>query len=541
MVNPTYSVIKISGIVALCGFIMGMDVSSLAIFLGKTHFNEYFNHPTPLEQGLVTSASPLGGLIGCPLYGMLVGKYGRVALFRTGSVLWIMGSIIGVCVIQLWMVIFSRWVKGLAVGLFSILLAAYISEIMPKNRKGKTMAFVQLAYSLSILTVYYMCIGLNILESHMSFRLAWGLEMIPAIILLILTIWLPESPEWLTLHGQYSKAEEIQNNLARVYNKHCKTHKVQFLNKLELACVYGDRSDGFSYKDLLSKECRRQTLMGSSLQLLVQFSGINILMYYIIFICDMIGLEGTIRFISASIPYVINVSLSLLPIAFLDYVRRKDVTLAGAFPLSVIMLSIGVIMAVNGHRVEPINGNESLVWSIDRSAGPVVLGLCYLFVAIFALTLSSCPWIYTNEILPTRAKPKGFAVCMSIGWLANFILTLVGPIMMAYLKWGTFILLGGVTLGLGIIIFIFFPDTKDLTKEEIDGLYVNHAEDFENNLSTKSLTESMKKNKKKTAKKVSECGNSLSPITMINDEATIDQQDTAKLSTESCSGFYYDP
>lgn len=533
MFNPTYSVIKISGIVALCGFIMGMDVSSLAIFLGKPHFNEYFNHPTPLEQGLVTSASPLGGLIGCPLYGMLVGKHGRVALFRAGSVLWIMGSVIGVCVIQLWMVILSRWVKGLAAGLFSILLAAYIGEIMPKNRKGKTMAFVQLAYSLSILIVYYMCIGLNFLESHMAFRLAWGFEMIPAIFLLILSIWLPESPEWLTLHGQYSKAEEIQNNLARVYNKRCKTHKVQLLNKLELACVYGDRSDGFSYKDLLRKECWRQTLMGSTLQLLVQFSGINILMYYIIFICDMIGLEGRVRFFSASIPYIINVSLSLLPIVFLDYVRRKDITLAGAFPLSVIMLSIGVIMAVNGHRVEPINGNKSLVWSVDRGAGPVVLGLCFLFVAIFALTLSSGPWIYTNEILPTRAKPKGLAVCMSVGWLSNFILTLIGPIMMAYLKWGTFILLGGVTLGLGIIILIFFPDTKDLTKEEIDCLYVNSNADSKNDLSAR-------KNKKKSAKKASEYGNSLSPITMINDESTIDQQGTAKLSTESCPGIYYD-
>lgn len=471
MFEPTYSAVKITGITFLCGFIMGMDIPSLSMFLGKDHFAEYFNYPSPIMQGLATGASPMGGLFGCLLYNGLARYFGRVSLFRIGSALWIQGSLIGLLSFRLWMVVLSRWIKGLAIGMFSILVAAYISEIIPKHRKGRTMALVQFAFSLAMLAVYYMCVGLNFLGSPLSFRVAWGLEMIPAIATMITTLWLPESPEWLTLQGDYVKAEFVQNELANHFNKTSKTRKITLYNKLELACLHGAKTDGFRYRDLLGPNCWRQTLMGSTLQLLVQFSGINILMYYIIFICDMVGLKGTVRFVAASMPYIINVPFGLFPIFVMDHIRRKDLTLAGAFPLSIIMFALGIIMATNGHKVDPINGNKSLVWSINNQAAPFVLGLSFLFVAVFTVTLSSTPWIYTNEILPARAKHKGLAVCMLIGWAANFILTLLGPLMMASITWGTFILLGSTTFIIALSILLFFPDTKDLSSKEIEALY----------------------------------------------------------------------
>ncbi|QLL31812.1 hypothetical protein HG536_0B06800 [Torulaspora globosa] len=477
MFGPTYSVTKITCIVAICGFIMGMDVTSSSVFLGKDHFIEYFNHPSPIYQGLLTAASPLGGLCGCILFNCLAGKLGRVDLFRAGLALWVKGSFIGLFSLNLWLVILSRWVKGLTVGMFSILIAAYVAEVIPKHKKGRTMALVQLAFSLAMLTIYYLCVLLDSLGSPLSFRVVWGLEMTPAVTVLALTMWLPESPEWLTLHGDYMRAEEIQNRLAAHHNKSSDGTKVSLYSKLELACIYGSKADGFGYLDLFRKNCWRQTLMGSTLQLLIQFSGINIVMYYIIFLCDMIGLQGTVRLVSASMPYLINVPLNILPIIISDHVKRKDLTLAGAFPLSIIMLILGTTMACNGKRVPPINGNKSLIWAIDESVGSLVLGLSFLFVAVFTITLSSGPWIYTNELLPTKAKHRGLAVCMLVGWTANFSLTLLGPVMLATISWGTFILLGTATFTISMAILLFFPDTKDLTPEEIDHLYDKSSQD----------------------------------------------------------------
>ncbi|QLG72887.1 hypothetical protein HG535_0D05960 [Zygotorulaspora mrakii] len=472
--SPTYSVRKISAIVSISGFVMGMDISSLALFIGTEGFETIFEKPNPIEQGLLVGASPLGGLVGCLLYGILVRRIDRVTLFRLGAMIWIKGSILNVLAFNIWILAVSRWIKGLAAGLFSILLAAYIGEVVPKEKKGKSMAFVQLSFASSILVIYYVSVSLNYFQMQLAARLTWSLEMIPAVLLLVSTIWLPESPEWLILHGQYDKAEEIQNNLALQYNKENKNCSAKLLNKLDLALIYEECSSEFKFRDFIKENCCRQTIMGSVLQLLVQFSGINILMYYITFICDMIGLEGSARIASASIPYVINCFLSLLPITFLDHVRRKDITLAGSFPLGILMITIGTLMAVYGHQVEPINGNKSLIWAVDRNTGPLILGLCYLFIAIFSVTLSCGPWIYTNEILPPRSKAKALPICMSAGWLANFSLTLLAPTMMVSLKWGTFILLGAVTLLISIAILVLFPETKYLSRTEIDLLYAKN-------------------------------------------------------------------
>ncbi|AQZ19119.1 YFL040W [Zygosaccharomyces parabailii] len=472
MCEPTYSLHRISAILTLCGFMMGMDVTSLVVFLGQDYFNEFFHHPGPLLQGTLSAASPVGGLTGCFVYSLLCKRYGRVTLFRAGAVLWVLGSLVGAGSLNIWMVIVSRWVKGIDVGIYSVLLTAYCGEVIARERKGSTMAFVQCSCSLAVLTMYCLCAGLNLMRSELSFRLAWALGTVPAVILLLCSVWLPESPVWLSLQGRYDLAQHVQNQLAASYNSMCHGRsQIEVLEKLDLAAALKDESDGFAYIDLFKNGCLRQTLMASSMQLLVQFSGMGILMYYITFICDMIGLEGQIKNLAASIPYIISLSLSLLPILFLDQMRRKDVTLAGGFPLGLIMISIAAVMYGRGHRVEPIKGNHSLVWSVDQEGGPFVLALCFLFVSVYALTLSSGPWIYTNEILPTRAKSKGLSLSMSIGWLAGAILTLLGPLMMEHLKWATFLLLGSGTLLLSTLIAFLFPDTRDLSEHQIDMLY----------------------------------------------------------------------
>lgn len=472
MSEPTYSLYKISAILTLCGFMMGMDVTSLVVFLGQDYFNIFFNYPGPFLQGLLSASSPVGGLTGCFTYGLLCKRYGRVALFRLGAFLWILGSLVGAGSLNIWMVMVSRWVKGIEIGMYSVLLTAYCGEVIAKERKGRIMAFVQCSCSLAVLSVYCLCAALNMMKSELSFRLAWALETIPSVLLLFFSIWLPESPVWLSLQGKYDLAQHVQNKLASSYNSMCHGgSQIEVLEKLDLAAALKDESDGFAYLDLFRRGCLRQTLMVSAMQLLVQFSGMGILMYYITFICDMIGLEGQVKNLSASIPYVISLCLSLLPVIFLDQLRRKDVTVAGGFPLALIMICMGAVMCARGHRVQPIKGNHSLVWSVDQQGGPFVLALCFLFVSVFALTLSSGPWIYTNEILPSRAKSKGLSLSMSVGWLTNAALTLLAPLMMEHLRWATFLLLGLVTLLLSTLIALLFPDTRDLSEQQIDTLY----------------------------------------------------------------------
>lgn len=468
----TFRLTVIGWILVVAGLIISMDSTSLGVFLSSTEFNAYFGASNPAEQGVLMGSNPMGGFCGCLLYGFLVSRCSRISTYRIGSLIWIIGSLIGVFATKVWMVGLSRLIKGSTVGLFQVLIASYVAEIFPKHLQGRMMALVQLSSTIAMLSVHYLCvIMVSTVKSHFSFRSVWAIEMLPAISLLALSVLLPESPQWLTLHGRYSQAEVIQNGIAHEYNKYSKDQPLPILHKWDLVSLYGENNSKAKYWRLFDKNSWRQTCMGGTLQLLVQCTGINVLLYYMVYICEMAGLEGQNKNIAASIPYFINVVLTLLPILYLDHVSRKYATVSGAIPVSLIMTAVGIVMALTGKSVPPINGNKSLTWVVNNTGGTWILSLCFAFVSVFALTLSCVPWMYTNEILPTRSKAKGLPFCMAVGWVMNFTLTLLGPIMLGYLKWGTFLILGGSTLFLGFIILLFFPDTSKLSAQQINDMF----------------------------------------------------------------------
>ncbi|SCU79159.1 LAME_0A07492g1_1 [Lachancea meyersii CBS 8951] len=453
MWTTSYKVPQIIAILAVAGTILGMDISSLSIFLGTDYFNRYFEKPGPVAQGMMTGANPVGGLIGCVFFGILTEKVGRVTTFQAVALVWILGSVISALVLNVAMLIAGRLVRGVAVGTLSVLLPVYIGEVIPSEKKGTATSIVQLALNLAILGTFFTCFLLNILESHVSFRVAWGLELIPALAFLLLSFSLTESPKWLVSQGEYDRAQAVFQKFSK--------DKIsdEGLTKIDILEMYGG-NQRTSYCDLFSKPLLKYTAVGITVQILVQTCGINILMFYIVYICEMIGLRGASKLSAASIPYLINVVFTCIPILTLDRLRRKLVIVYGGISLGCTMGLIGILMGSLGHEVPPINGNGTVVWEITGTSGLIVLALCFLFVAIFASTLSCCAWLYTNEVLPAKAKSKGMALCMATSWFLNSCLTFTAPLLLSEIKWVTFVLLGAMTLILSAIIAVWFPETR---------------------------------------------------------------------------------
>jgi hypothetical protein len=64
--------------------------------------------------------------------------------------------------------------------------------------------------------MFYVSYGTSFIQGTAAFRLAWGLQMIPAILLFIGLLFLPESPRWLARKERYEEAHHI---LAVVHGK----------------------------------------------------------------------------------------------------------------------------------------------------------------------------------------------------------------------------------------------------------------------------------------------------------------------------------
>ncbi|AMD20201.1 HDL543Wp [Eremothecium sinecaudum] len=452
-----YELHKISGFLIVVGMILGIDVSSMAVFIGSKHFNEYFNYPTPFQQGMVSGAYPIGGLIGCVLFAFMGDRISRLGCFRCSALIWLAGCAISVLVINIYMIAMGRFVKGVAVGSLSVVSSIYLVEVFPTNRKGIATVLVQLTITFAIFLMYMACWTFNrFFNSHYAFRISWGLEIIPALALITGTFIIPESPKWFVANEQYNEAQEVLSRLNAA--------SMSAFDREAILNMYGNTSKT-KFVDLIKPPYFKQVLIGITIQTLVQFTGVNVLMYYLVYICEMAGLHGNSKMNAASMPYLLNILFTFVPFHFLDKTSRKMLIINGSFSLALVMSLIGFSMWVYGYDVSPINGNPALVWKLTPKGGEITIALCFVFVAIFASTLSCSAWLYTNEILPTVIKTKGLSVCMGVSWLVNFTLTFLSPLMMSTLKWGTFLLFGIVTFVLTIVVWLTFPETLALYQE----------------------------------------------------------------------------
>ena len=188
---------------ALSGLLFGYDtgiIASAMLFI-QTAFLL-----TPRITGLIVSAVPAGALIASLLSGRLSDCFGRKKSLLLTALLFIIGS--GVCTLAPdagWLFT-GRFIVGLAVGFGSCISPVYTAELAQENQRGWLVnifvVMVQAGIFFSFLLGY-------LYSSHADFRTLFALGMIPALILGILALRLPESPRWLLLQGKKEEAKNV--------------------------------------------------------------------------------------------------------------------------------------------------------------------------------------------------------------------------------------------------------------------------------------------------------------------------------------------
>ena len=176
------------------------------------------------------------------------------------------------------MLVVGRIVSGISVGIASAIVPLYQSEITEPRIRGRLVSLQQWSITWGILLQYFVQFGCSYINGTASFRIPWGLQMIPAIILSVGMLLFPESPRWLIDHGRDEEALEI---LADLHGKGDPNNELVQLEMTEIKeQVDFERKEGAkSYLDLLKPGIFRRVTLGASLQMWSQLSGMNIMMY----------------------------------------------------------------------------------------------------------------------------------------------------------------------------------------------------------------------------------------------------------------------
>jgi len=225
-----------------------------------------------------------------------------------------------------------------------------------------------------------------------------------------------------------------------------------------------------SFKALVEPRMFKRVILGMSIQMWSQLCGMNIMMYYIVYIMEGAGIADALT--TASIQYVINVVLTLPAILYLDRFGRRPALLLGSFGMMIWLFINGALQGAYGQPQDK-QGSE-VTWVIGpqhRSVSKAVVAFSYLFVATFATTWGPVSWTYPSEIFPSKIRAKAVSLATSSNWAWNTALAFAVPPLLKSINWKMYMIFGTFN-GLALIhMFLTAPETKGRTLEEMDEVF----------------------------------------------------------------------
>jgi len=474
----------IAAVAVIGGGLFGFDISSMSAIITTPPYLCYFNQgPYYLEtdgycsgprsdvQGGITASMPGGSFVGALVSGFLSDILGRKKAIQVGAIIWCLGSIL-VCASQnIAMLIVGRFINGLSVGICSAQVPVYLSEVAPPSKRGRLVGCQQWAITWGIMIMFYISFGTSYIDGVAAFRIPWGLQMIPAILLFFLLFLLPESPRWLARKDRWEDARHV---LALVHAKGDLDSPfiARELAEIEETVNFERQNADVTYLELFKPKMINRTHIGIFTQIWSQLTGMNVMMYYIAYIFSMAGL-GSAALVSSSIQYVINVVMTVPALLFVDRWGRRPTLLIGAALMMTWLFANAGIIAVHGTPAPPggLNGIAAESFQIAGAPSKAVIACSYLFVASYAPTWGPVSWIYPPELFPLRVRGKAVALATSGNWAFNFALAYFVPPAFANIGWKLYIVFGVFCIAMFIHVFFLFPETAGKPLEEVEYIF----------------------------------------------------------------------
>ncbi len=405
---------------------------------------------TPFTQGLVTSSLLLGAAFGAVFGGRLSDRRGRRKTILSVAAVFLFATIGCSVAPNVEIMVLCRIVLGLAVGATSVIVPAFLAEMAPAERRGRLVTQNELMIVTGQLLAYTFNAVLANTFGDMGhiWRYMLVIATLPAVVLWLGMLIVPESPRWLASKGKAAEALRVLQKIRAEQRA-----KAEF-NEIETAIQEEGKIKKATARDLKLPHVRRLVLIGIGIAMVQQLTGVNSIMYYGTQILKDAGFSTEAALVGNIANGVISVLATFVGIALLDKVGRRPMLFAGMAGTTVALLLIGIF---------------SIVLKDSAALPFIILGLTVLFLAFQQGAVSPVTWLMQSEIFPLHLRGLAMGITVFCLFMMNFLVGLLFPILFdAFGLSNTFFIF--VALGLISLLFIkkFVPETKGRTLEEIE-------------------------------------------------------------------------
>jgi MFS transporter, SP family, galactose:H+ symporter len=438
------AVVLTAAIAGLGGLLFGYDTGVIA---GALLFIKPDFGLGSFEAGLVVGAVPVGAIFGAAVAGPLSDGHGRRGAILLSAIIFAIGALGSAAAPDTLVLVLARIVVGMAIGVASATAPVYISEVAPPEKRGMLVSFFQLAVTIGIVVAYLVGLAFN---SGGEWRWMLGLGAVPALILGIGMLEMPQSPRWLVMAGK--------DYVARVTLSKIREDNPAAIDK-ELAEIKESLAvKAGGWRDLLHPVVRAALFVGVGLAILQQITGINTVIYYAPTIVQFTGVHGSASAILAAVGVgVVNVGMTVVALRLLDRAGRRTLLIGGVSAMVVSLVALGAAF---------IGGGGSTAASI------LAIGSLMAYVAAFAISLGPIFWLMNAEIYPLNVRSKAAAVGTMANWTFNFIVSLTFLVLIDALgRTGAFWLYAAIGVVTLWFCWRFVPETKGKHLEDIQEIF----------------------------------------------------------------------
>lgn len=388
----------ITFVAALGGFLFGFDT---AVISGTDPFVVPYFKLDNAQWGWTVSSALLGTIIGAIIAGLPARALGRKnSLFITGS-LYLVSSL-GCALAPQWSVlVISRFIGGIGVGLASVLSPMFIAEMSPAKIRGRLVGVAQLNIVVGILVAYFSNKALIGFDDN--WRYMFGAMMIPSLLFIALLFFVPESPRWLVSKG---RDDDALKTLQSIYTD--PEVPVSIIKDIKETLV----ETQVSFWTLFDKKYRFITMLAFFFGTLNQFTGINVFIYYAPRILEKTGMptEEALwqTFLAVGVTNLIATVGAMMAI---DKFGRKTLMWIGSFGLFFSLASMSIGFASG---------------AFTKLA---VLIALIAFIASFAVSQGAVMWVFLAEVFPNQLRNHGQSVGSFTHWFWNFVISGSFPVL----------------------------------------------------------------------------------------------------------------
>ncbi|KIK78979.1 hypothetical protein PAXRUDRAFT_834328 [Paxillus rubicundulus Ve08.2h10] len=469
---------------AFGGVFFGYDSGYINGVTGSSVFIELIEGPAATKlsgpnNSLITSILSAGTFFGALIAGDCADWFGRRPTIIAGCVIYTIGCILQAASHGLALIVGGRLIAGVGVGFVSAIIILYMSEICPRKVRGALVSGYQFCITIGLLVASCVTYATENRTDTSSYRIPISIQFAWGLILGIGLFLLPESPRYFVkreeidkargvlsrLRGQPPNSEYIEAELAEIV-----ANAEYEREAVPVTGYFSSWMRCFSGSLWVAGSNLRRTVLGTSLQMMQQWTGVNFIFY---FSTPFLQSTGAISnaFLISLIFTLVNVLSTPVSFWAIERVGRRPLLIWGAFGMLVcqfLVATIGVTIGFNKTHVDA--AGTTIANNIPAVNAQIAFIAIYIF--FFASTWGPGAWVVIGEIFPLPIRSRGVALSTASNWLWNTIIAVIAPYMVnqdaGNLRSSVFFIWGSLCTCAFIYSYFLISETKGLTLEQVD-------------------------------------------------------------------------